>query len=156
VDLDPMYPGTVHSADWLAALDWVIVGGESGPKARPMHPDWARSLRDQCVNAGVPYFFKQWGEWGPLEGSGAREPTPIGHWVEDFNAVGRRVICEAGDQAFVGGMTSRGVPHQVRVGKKAAGRELDGRTWDEMPEELESQSDSTEDSAGGAMGQVKV
>jgi protein gp37 len=106
--------------------------------------------------AGVPYFFKQWGEWGPLEGSGAREPTPIGHWVEDFNAVGRRVICEAGDQAFVGGMTSRGVPHQVRVGKKAAGRELDGRTWDEMPEELESQSDSTEDSAGGAMGQVKV
>lgn len=44
---------------------WVIVGGESGPNARPMHPDWARSLRDQCHNAGVPFFFKQWGEWGP-------------------------------------------------------------------------------------------
>lgn len=42
-------------------VDWVIVGGESGPGARPMHPDWARSLRDQCVAAGVPYFFKQWG-----------------------------------------------------------------------------------------------
>lgn len=47
-------------------IDWVIVGGESGPKARPMHPDWARSIRDQCQAAGVPFFFKQWGEWGPL------------------------------------------------------------------------------------------
>lgn len=47
-------------------LDWVICGGESGPKARPMHPDWPRSLRDQCVAAGVPFFFKQWGEWAPL------------------------------------------------------------------------------------------
>ena len=48
-----------------SGIDWVIVGGESGPKARPMHPDWARSLRDQCVAAGVPFFFKQWGEWAP-------------------------------------------------------------------------------------------
>ncbi|MBY0430173.1 MAG: phage Gp37/Gp68 family protein, partial [Rhodospirillales bacterium] len=48
-----------------ARLDWVIVGGESGPKARPMHPDWARSLRDQCADAGVPFLFKQWGEWLP-------------------------------------------------------------------------------------------
>lgn len=47
------------------SLDWVIVGGESGPNARPMHPDWARSLRDQCAAAGVPFFFKQWGEWSP-------------------------------------------------------------------------------------------
>ncbi len=47
-------------------IDWVICGGESGPKARPMHPDWARSLRDQCADAGVPFFFKQWGEHGPL------------------------------------------------------------------------------------------
>lgn len=46
-------------------LHWVIVGGESGPNARPMHPDWARSLRDQCQSAGVPFFFKQWGEWAP-------------------------------------------------------------------------------------------
>jgi protein gp37 len=46
-------------------IDWVIVGGESGPHARPMHPDWARSLRDQCAAAGVPFLFKQWGEWGP-------------------------------------------------------------------------------------------
>ena len=49
----------------LAAIDWVICGGESGPGARPMHPDWARSLRDQCAAAGVAFFFKQWGEWAP-------------------------------------------------------------------------------------------
>lgn len=48
-----------------AGLDWVIAGGESGPKARPMHPAWVRALRDQCAAAGVPFFFKQWGEWGP-------------------------------------------------------------------------------------------
>lgn len=46
-------------------IDWVIVGGESGPKARPMHPDWSRSLRDQCQDAGVAFFFKQWGEYAP-------------------------------------------------------------------------------------------
>lgn len=45
-------------------IDWVVVGGESGPNARPMHPDWVRSLRDQCADSGVPFLFKQWGEWG--------------------------------------------------------------------------------------------
>ncbi len=50
-----------------AALDWVICGGESGPDARPMHPDWARSLRDQCAAANVPFFFKQWGTWAPYD-----------------------------------------------------------------------------------------
>lgn len=49
----------------ITPLDWVVVGGESGPRARPMHPEWARSVRDQCKGAGVPFFFKQWGEWGP-------------------------------------------------------------------------------------------
>lgn len=48
-------------------LDWVIVGGESGKDARPMHPDWARAIRDQCAEADVPFFFKQWGEWAPGE-----------------------------------------------------------------------------------------
>ena len=47
-------------------LDWVVCGGESGPNARPMHPDWARSLRDQCREAGVPFWFKQWGEFNEL------------------------------------------------------------------------------------------
>jgi protein gp37 len=55
------------SAPLLPGIQWVICGGESGPKARPMHPEWARSLRDQCMAAGVPFFFKQWGEWSPAK-----------------------------------------------------------------------------------------
>jgi Protein of unknown function (DUF5131) len=55
--------GDVSDGTEVSSLDWVIVGGESGPDARPIHPEWARSLRDQCVTAGVPFFFKQWGEW---------------------------------------------------------------------------------------------
>ncbi len=92
----------------VPSVDWVIVGGESGPAARPMRPDWARSLRDQCVAASVPYFFKQWGEWVPSEPG-----------ADLWNlATGERIL---------------DVPMR-RVGKKAAGRELDGRTWDEYPE----------------------
>jgi protein gp37 len=77
-------------------VDQVIVGGESGPGARPMNPDWVRSIRDQCVAAGVPFFFKQWGEHQPVALDGRHAG-----WI--------------------------------RVGKKAAGRVLDGRTWDEEP-----------------------
>ncbi|ETX26430.1 hypothetical protein RISW2_04375 [Roseivivax isoporae LMG 25204] len=87
-------------------LDWVIVGGESGPGARPMHPDWARSLRDQCTAAGVPFFFKQWGAWAPDE---------IG--PEDIRSV-----------EFPPGHVE-----YLHVGKRAAGRKLDGRNWDEVP-----------------------
>lgn len=88
------------------SLDQVIVGGESGPGARPMHPDWARSVRDQCQAAGVAFFFKQWGafKWEPREWGPNGEPWA--HKNEWFHR---------------------------RVGKKAAGRVLDGRTWDEMP-----------------------
>jgi protein gp37 len=64
-------------ATWLfPKIDWVIVGGESGKEARPMHPDWARSLRDQCLSAHVPFFFKQWGEWGPAFSSNNHGPLP--------------------------------------------------------------------------------
>lgn len=87
------------------AIDWVIAGGESGPKARPMHVDWARSLRDQCVAAGIAYFFKQWGEF-----------RPVGRKIIDGISV-----AEPGDWLF------------ERVGKKAAGRLLDGREWNEIP-----------------------
>jgi len=83
--------------------DWIIVGGESGPGARPMHPDWARSLRDQCSGAGVAFFFKQWGGWAP-----ASVVIPHAH------------LPESADQMI----------HAV---KKLTGRSLDGRTWDELP-----------------------
>ena len=97
-------------ADDVPALDWVIVGGESGRGARPMHPEWASSLRDQCEAAGVPFLFKQWGEWAPADGPA-------------FMAAGGKrsdlYVCMWGEMA--------------RVGKKAAGRLLDGRTWDGAP-----------------------
>ena len=105
--------GPVDLAEWLSPdishpshgilagdsrIDWVIVGGESGPHARWMLPDWVRQVRADCENANVPFFFKQWGEWAPPAG---------GEWQFD--------------------------PEMVRVGKKEAGRLLDGRTWDEVP-----------------------
>lgn len=95
-----------------AFVHWVICGGESGPKARPMHPVWARSLRDQCVMAGVPFLFKQWGQWRP----GDDHSRPAEWFGED------------GRPAAPGTGTA-----MVKVGKKAAGRTLDGWTWDEFP-----------------------
>jgi protein gp37 len=87
-------------------IDWVICGGESGPNARPMHPDWARSLRDQCVAAGVPFFFKQWGEYVPCK------------------------LC-CGNEHVHESIRPDGV--MAKVGKKRAGRLLDGREWSEFP-----------------------
>ena len=107
-----------------ATIDWVIVGGESGPGARPMHPDWVRSLRDQCQAVGVPFLFKQWGEW-IAEGMAMQQPLstpPQLHkrrWVAD----------DAEDNRYTS--TAAAV---YPVGKKAAGRLLDGRTWDGFPE----------------------
>lgn len=100
-------------------IDWIIVGGESGPKARPMHPAWARSLRDQAVGAGVPFHFKQWGEWAPADGY-QREPGVYN--VPDGTHCWPTV---SADTIYR--------PTMLRVGKKAAGRVLDGRTWDEVP-----------------------
>jgi protein gp37 len=107
VDLDSEEIGGLHAPGCgdptctcgNRGIDWVIVGGESGGGARPMHPEWARSLRDQCTSAGVAFHFKQWGEYTP----GITSVDPI-QYGESF-----------------------------RIGKKAAGRVLDGRTWDELP-----------------------
>jgi len=115
----PKEPHHHHDERCNRGLDWVIVGGESGPKARPMHPDWARTLRDQCQAAGVPFFFKQWGEWARLTSdiigpNGSVKTSPRGS-----------VNWRAYQPDSIGGM--------FRVGKKAAGRLLDGRTWDEVP-----------------------
>ncbi|SIF58354.1 DUF5131 family protein [Mycobacteroides abscessus] len=116
------------SVFWIGHLDWVIAGGESGPGARPMHPDWARSLRDQCVAAGVPFLFKQWGEWVPerLGLHGCNAPAAF------LSTDGQVRLLVDGKPAYApfapaGDMTIR------RVGKKRAGRELDGRTWDQYP-----------------------
>lgn len=110
-----------------SGIDWVIVGGESGPGARPMHPDWARDLRDQCAGAGVPFLFKQWGEWTP--GENVERHTGVvstADWFADKWMFG------ACDLASEGGHIDD-EPALYRVGKKAAGRHLDGRTHDDFP-----------------------
>ncbi len=95
------------------SIHWVIAGGESGPNARPMHPDQAWLIRDQCQDAKTPFFFKQWGEW--LHESQVRDEHIERAWSS------RRM--EAGD-GF----------QYIRVGKKAAGRLLDGREWNQFPQ----------------------
>ncbi len=108
VDLTNVYLSMIEYYTTLVDnLDWVVVGGESGPKARPMHPDWVRSLRDQCAATGVPFLFKQWGEWIPAE--------------SDDNGDGE-------------GRVWFPVTSEARVGKKRAGRLLDGVLHDAYPE----------------------
>ncbi len=93
--------GALDLQPWLkSAVHWVIAGGESGARARPTDPAWFRVLRDQCIAAGVPFHFKQWGDWAPGAG-----------WTDTAAKEGA----------------------MVRVGKRRAGRDLDGRTWDELP-----------------------
>ena len=128
--------GPLPSLD-LTGIDWLIVGGESGPGARPMHPDWVRDIRDRCAacpharhgdarcpvcdggalvgrpqltaqHRGPAFLFKQWGDWAPAEMPGAR-------W------------------AYVVGESNEASQMMWHLGKKAAGRHLDGRTWDEYP-----------------------
>lgn len=106
-------------------IDWVIAGGESGPGSRPMHPDWARSLRDQCNDAGVAFFFKQWGAFLPTE-------TDIDSFYRpDFERLGEKVI-EA-DGVFSQKPFGQVFEVAGHVGKKAAGRLLDGIEHNGMP-----------------------
>lgn len=101
---------------------WVIVGGESGPGARPMHPEWARFLRDQCASAGVPYFFKQWGNWQPLR--------KIEGNSKDWKQVRTQGQCVQLDGTHFNRLLLEDPPESAqwmeRVSKKAAGALLDG------------------------------
>jgi protein gp37 len=91
LSIEPLLSSISMEAVLLEAIQWIIVGGESGPRARPMRPEWVCEIRNQCEKYRVPFFFKQWGAYDPM---------------------GRR------------------------VGKKKAGRTLDGRTWEEIPTSL--------------------
>jgi len=162
--------GPVTLADhWVCAdpyrrdepsIGWVIVGGESGPRARAMHPDWARQIRDACDIGGVPFFFKQWGEWGPAPfivrvcdpetgwqgtdeelaaakaDSEARGATHVhtGNWLEE-DGERQYWLHEIGHKPW--SLERVGLPEGTaairRWGKKRAGRELDGRTHDAFP-----------------------
>lgn len=111
VSCEPLL-GPVLLSEYTHGLDWVIAGGESGPKAMPVHPDWIRELRDECNSRDVPFFFKQWGEWAPraeCDLSGVNDRTRV-------------VIMNPGGHVM------------LRVGKKAAGRQIDGRTWEQFPQ----------------------
>jgi len=104
IDLSPWF----RSAD-LHPIDWVIAGGESGPRSRPMHPDWAESLLKQCRRARVPFHFKQWGHWVPADISAQNPKANIIH------------------------LPSERPVNMIRLPKKEAGRVLAGRTWDGVP-----------------------
>ncbi len=121
--VDLMMPG-------VGKPDWVVAGGESGPGARPMHPDWARSLRDQCAAADVPFFFKQWGDWELSLDRERDDPD----WRADYS----RNYVDQGKSRWLnieGGRGFHGDRFVVmrRVGKKRAGRLLDGIEHNGMP-----------------------
>src|SRR5690606_36622083 len=104
-----------------AHVNWVIVGGESGPKPRPMHPKWIRLVRDQCLEAGLPFFFKQWGEWAETENY--------------FDSDHQRRVLPDGTTYHVERLAEFGSTAVLRrVGKKSAGNLLDGRQHLQWPE----------------------
>ena len=118
------YMGILRSSPKRPHIDWVIVGGESGPGARPMHPDWVRSVRDQCQEAEVPFFFKQWGEWLPMN-----QGIIIAEAGKRTD--GKFYLDQHYEKAFSYKLfNGRSV---FKVGKKQAGRLLDGREWNERP-----------------------
>ena len=111
VSMEPLL-GPVRIGGQIAcALDWVILGGESGHGARPIHPEWVRGVRDECARAGTPFFFKQWGEWTPMMGQ-----------EEGVSVAGPKFTHPDG--------TVMG-----RAGKAAAGRRLDGRLHGAFPDD---------------------
>ncbi|MFN3513434.1 MAG: DUF5131 family protein [Phenylobacterium sp.] len=110
ISFEPLL-SAIHAAGWLRGIDWAIVGGENGP--RPMHPEWARQIREDCDVAGVAFFFKQWGSWVTED-----QAPPDTVWFEE----------NVQEHDFPDGQVA------WRLGKRWAGRLLDGRTHDAMPE----------------------
>lgn len=129
-----------ESCDGIASIEWVIAGGESGPGARPMHPDWLRLLRDECQATSVRFCFKSWGEWAPY-----RPDWPLGlhteggYWGGDgkwhTQSCGTRIVAE-----------------MTRYGRKTSGRELDGREWLERPEVISPTITSEKNASDGTFG----
>ncbi|MCA7889097.1 phage Gp37/Gp68 family protein [Burkholderia contaminans] len=146
--------GSAHHLEGLRGIDWVIVGGESGLHGRPMHPDWARSLREQCAEAGVPFLFKQWGEWKPIcqmdETGDLYRSNRVAKEGENQGVLdelyGRTCKVEQlclridGEHAPIGSpnafLAGTSPMQAFKIGKKAAGRLLDGRMHDKFPVEV--------------------
>jgi protein gp37 len=116
---------SLEAIDWdgWEFIRWMVSGGESGSGARPSHPAWHRATRDWCEANHIAYFFKQWGAWTPVYSwARAANVDPVTGTVEDAN---RRIGAK--------GLAVQNENTMFRVGKKAAGRQLDGRTHDEYP-----------------------
>lgn len=128
--LDALRGLTMDDAPTHPALDWVICGGETGPGARPMHPDWVRGLRDQCKDAEVPFFFKSWGEWLPCSDC----PDDLDFEKHASGFIGDDGIFDAGDDGAFQCRNGVRDEQTFRVGKRTAGRLLDGQEHNEMPE----------------------
>ncbi len=127
--IDLQVPWSTLNAEYPAnGIHWVVAGGESGPGARPMHPDWVRSLRDQCQAANVPFFFKQWGSWAPHES----ETITAAQASHSRTLLAAREKCGYYCSEDVGHVDHKEVA-LYRVGKKAAGNLLDGRQHLEYP-----------------------
>lgn len=136
LSIEPLL-GAINISIWLdqlpaivdqrPRLDWVIVGGESGNQARPMHPEWVRSLRDQCTTADVPFLFKQWGEWEVASVENGHHDCDMTRnsaiWLDHDGTTASPSSSGLSDHAYA----------MMKVGKKAAGRLLDGREWNEVP-----------------------
>lgn len=110
LSVEPLLGHTVLPEHALRAISWIAAGGESGPNARPSHPNWCRLIRDDCKRHNIPFFFKQWGEWGPS----------CNHGSHDQGVIGKATIIM---RPYI----------MYRVNKKQAGRTLDGQVWSQVP-----------------------
>lgn len=129
----PRFPDTDDISDGRDALravdhsgsriDWIIAGGESGPNARPTHPDWFRSVRNQCAAAGVAFFFKQWGEWAPRD-----------DWADLKSGRMQAIEKDGSSTPYDQNPDDTGGQRMARAGKRTAGALLDGREHREFPE----------------------
>lgn len=120
-----MCPCRGYGGPHEVTLDWIICGGESGPNARPMHPDWARSVRDQCAAAGTPFLFKQWGEWVQAD-----------HTVCPDSDMSTNKAVWLGWDGKQAKPSHHGLENPIgviRTGKKRAGRLLDGVEYNGFP-----------------------
>lgn len=128
VDLSDYLEFYVGTGDTFG-LDWIVAGGESGTKARPMHPDWVRSLRDQCLEAGVPFLFKQWGEWLSSRTLPPDTRLPANRWGWISKNGG------AVDSMHSRPFKNEFSHHELmgKIGKKIAGRRLDGEVHNNYP-----------------------
>ena len=143
LSIEPMLGPVTIADEHLAKLGWILCGGEAGPGSRPLHPAWPRALRDQCVAAGVPYFWKQWGDWMPETIVGQnRGPKAMvssdGARVDAGKKYRHACVLPVENLIVNSRPALEGHPDRiimVRVGKGKAGNMLDGEQWEQYPPE---------------------